>query len=682
MASTNSNMLLDNDTSCITNFLIIVIVILITYNIMTVVNFNTHQQNGYDDDIDEYGMYEGFTDSIPVGCDPSVNYSNSTNSSCRMWYIQNVLHLDLFTDYIPQDHVIDTLFPLGKIELPIYSKIFKKKPECLNDKTMAIRTSKYMVQSVDKLRTVINNTFTQLNSTMEITQNSFDPYMLSAITENTLLNVLFGIYEQIVNVFFSNIVVNNNNSETTHLTLLYLMPFMMYLKTQMSRLMESLQIILTTLNTNPMIKVNTLDPVIFVKLKNRMDNQTTFINSEVAINNLTQTLSNNKDLPIDFNKYRSIIFGAFIDTLQKCYSQIQNIQSNETENISTQHIIQGDLIHVFYRVFMYFVSVLQIMKSSPNTLPEDNTFVVKYYESAARKIITNSQPISAYHQQIEPPSTVNIDQALKSFDSIESLRTALVNISLSIDAKMLNELAKYSTPGNIGTLFMQLINSKSEILAMNIMRAQNFILDYMEKLSDEYLTSLIPNLIPKVEKFNNVLGYNLKANDVNSKWFLVGKCFNTCIREGKKCAIHNSPKCEMFGSNFNSGTLTASSMNSSSYNTNGVYVTDENGNIVLDSNGNEILSSTYSKHDSSLSSDYNTTGVYVTDSRGNYVTDKNGNNLKSQDYMNSIAYVPALDAPYPKLQSQLGKAAYDIRGIPDTPLSYAPVSGLPGRPVV
>ena len=123
-------------------------------------------------------------------------------------------------------------------------------------------------------------------------------------------------------------------------------------------------------------------------------------------------------------------------------------------------------------------------------------------------------------------------------------------------------------------------------------------------------------------------------------------------------------------------------MNSSSYNTNGVYVTDENGNIVLDSNGNEILSSTYSKHDSSLSSDYNTTGVYVTDSRGNYVTDKNGNNLKSQDYMNSIAYVPALDAPYPKLQSQLGKAAYDIRGIPDTPLSYAPVSGLPGRPVV
>ena len=123
-------------------------------------------------------------------------------------------------------------------------------------------------------------------------------------------------------------------------------------------------------------------------------------------------------------------------------------------------------------------------------------------------------------------------------------------------------------------------------------------------------------------------------------------------------------------------------MNSALYNTTGVYVTDSNGNIVLDSNGNEILSATFSKNDAKLNSDYNTTGVYVTDPKGNYISDKNGNKLKSQDYMNSIAYVPALDAPYPKLQSQLGKAAYDIRGIPDTPLTYAPVSGLPGRPVV
>ena len=682
MASTNSNMLSDNDPSCITNFLIIVVVILITYNIMTLVNYQQNtQQNECDIDLNEYGMYEGFNDEIPAGCDPNINYSNSTNSSCRLWYIQNVLRLDFFTDTIPQDHIIDTLFPLGKISLPIYSAPFKKKPECVNDTTIAIRTSRYMVQSVDKLRTVINNTFTQLNSTMEITQNSFDPFMLSAITENTLLNVLFGIYEHIINLFFSNVVVNNDESETTRLTLFYLMPFMMYLKTQMSRLMESLQIIITTLNTNSMIKISTLDPLVFDKITSRMDNQATYINSEVAVNNLTETLSENNTFPIEFNNYRSIIFNAFVDTLQKCYSQIQSIQSNQTENISTQHIIQGDLVHIFYRVFMYFVSVLRIMKNSPKTFPEDNTFVVKYYESAARKIMTNSQPVSAFPQHIEPPSNVNIDQPLKTFDSVESLRTTLVNISLSIDVKLLNDLAKYSTPGNVGTLFMQLINSKSEILAMNIMQAKYFIKDYMETLSDEYLTSLVPNLINKVENFNNVLGYN-SENQINSKRFSVGKCINTCIREGKKRVVNNSPKCEMFGENFNSGTLTASSMNSSSYNTTGVYVTDANGNIVLDSNGNEILSSTYSKHDSSLSSDYNTTGVYVTDSKGNYITDKNGNHLKSQDYMNSIAYVPALDAPYPKLQSQLGKAAYDIRGIPDTPLSYAPVSGLPGRPVV
>jgi hypothetical protein len=216
MASTNSNMLSDNDPSCITNFLIIVVVILITYNIMTLVNYQQNtQQNECDIDLNEYGMYEGFNDEIPAGCDPNINYSNSTNSSCRLWYIQNVLRLDFFTDTIPQDHIIDTLFPLGKISLPIYSAPFKKKPECVNDTTIAIRTSRYMVQSVDKLRTVINNTFTQLNSTMEITQNSFDPFMLSAITENTLLNVLFGIYEHIINLFFSNVVVNNDESETT-----------------------------------------------------------------------------------------------------------------------------------------------------------------------------------------------------------------------------------------------------------------------------------------------------------------------------------------------------------------------------------------------------------------------------------------------------------------------------------
>ena len=66
-----------------------------------------------------------------------------------------------------------------------------------------------------------------------------------------------------------------------------------------------------------------------------MNNQATYINSEVADNNLTETLSENNTFPIEFNNYRSILFNAFIDTLQKCYSQIQSIQSNQTEKIST-----------------------------------------------------------------------------------------------------------------------------------------------------------------------------------------------------------------------------------------------------------------------------------------------------------------------------------------------------------
>jgi ribose 5-phosphate isomerase len=139
----------------------------------------------------------------------------------------------------------------------------------------------------------------------------------------------------------------------------------------------------------------------------------------------------------------------------------------------------------------------------------------------------------------------------------------------------------------------------------------------------------------------------------------------------------------MFGDNYNSGTLQATPTSNSDYNTTGTFVTDSKGNFVLDSAGNEILSSDYkNKRQQGSSKNTNTSGLYVTDSKGNFVLDPNGNKIKSQDYMTSINYVPALDAPYPKLQSQLGKAAYDIRGIPDTPLSTAPVTGISGRPVV
>ena len=328
--------------------------------------------------------------------------------------------------------------------------------------------------------------------------------------------------------------------------------------------------------------------------------------------------------------------------------------------------------------------------SSPSTRkPEDNTYVVRYYEKEARKILTNSHPLSAFDAPTQVNTPININQPLNSFSSVEQLKKALTDISLWIDATLLNTLATYSTPGNIGTLFMQLITTKPEILSMSMYQANQYIYDYMQTLSDEYLLSIIPNSSSSVNKeyYNNILGYN-NVHHHNNKRFTIGKCINQCINNNKnrmQSSNRHKPHYEMFGDNYNSGKLQGTSTTNTSYNTTGTFVTDSNGNFVLDSTGNEILSSDYlNKTDTGTfsSSKNNTSGIFVTDSNGNFVLDKNGQKMKSQDYMNSINYVPALDAPYPKLQSQLGKAAYDIRGIPDTPLSTAPVTGISGRPVV
>ena len=146
----------------------------------------------------------------------------------------------------------------------------------------------------------------------------------------------------------------------------------------------------------------------------------------------------------------------------------------------------------------------------------------------------------------------------------------------------------------------------------------------------------------------------MNDSSLNNSRFSIGKCLNKCITEGKNRTKHSSikQKCEMFGDNYNTGILHA-----------------------LPALTNSIPNST-------TTSSYNTTGKYLTDSNSNFILDKNNNKILLYDYMNTLHYVPALDAPYPVLQSQIGKAAYDIRGIPNTPLSTAPISGLPGRPVI
>ena len=135
----------------------------------------------------------------------------------------------------------------------------------------------------------------------------------------------------------------------------------------------------------------------------------------------------------------------------------------------------------------------------------------------------------------------------------------------------------------------------------------------------------------------------------------------------------------MFGDNYTVGSLNGSP------NMIKDVLIDANGKSVLDSNGNAVLLG---------SASYDTSGTYLIDAKRNVIYDSSNNPVRSADYIyatgskkkqsviiGNASYVPALDSPYPTLQSQLGKAAYDIRGIPDTPLSFAPISGLPGRPV-
>jgi hypothetical protein len=292
---------------------------------------------------------------------------------------------------------------------------------------------------------------------------------------------------------------------------------------------------------------------------------------------------------------------------------------------------------------------------------------------------------------------VSIDTALSSFTSPQTLRIAMINIANLIDAKLLNILAKYTPPDRIGTLFMQLLNSKSEILAMPINQAKDYIVDYITSLSDSYLQSLYDS---KTKTYEHTSSNTLSKSE--QQRFTIGNSINTCLQK-KKQNINgnktNNGNVEMFGDyEFNTGTLKGSSTQASlhedlTYNrsqglnqsmSQGMiqYYYDSNGNTVKDSNGRLVVLSAFLKHA------YDTSQKYLLDDDNKYIIDSTGNPILSCDYISaslkngSAAYVPVLDAPYPVLQSQLGKASYDIRGIPDTPLSFAPISGLPGRPVV
>jgi hypothetical protein len=124
------------------------------------------------------------------------------------------------------------------------------------------------------------------------------------------------MYEHIVHSFFQVVLSNNDNSTSTTLTLLYLMPLMIFLKTNMSRLMDSLQIILSSINKQSMVKVSTLDPSLFLSTKKRVNDESTYVQSKASLKNMDKNLPFLKNVPDEFNNYRSIVFDAVMDTLQ------------------------------------------------------------------------------------------------------------------------------------------------------------------------------------------------------------------------------------------------------------------------------------------------------------------------------------------------------------------------------
>ena len=678
MASTHTTIassLSEKHTTCYPS---VCILIVICIGFMIVSSFFSNKDGVYSDRCNyiDYGLYDTFTNEPHNTM--NVNASGCTienDMACRQWYLQNVLNVELFSD-IPgstssQDCIIDSIFSLGRITLPIYTKGFNKIPS-IATADVAVRTARYIVNSIDHIQRVMRNTFVQLEDIIDTSTNSFDPYIATCTTQITMSSILFELYKTLTSMFFLPLSYTANPSQQSVMTLLYLMPVMMFLKTHISGLIESILVILSKDPTNK-IDVSSINYGVFKNVLTNMNNEVSMVmNTQLPDNQTNGTAASP-----EFKTYQSIMQEAIITVLSMCRSKIENVKSLTTADNNIRTIINGDLIHVFYKAFLYFYLVLKILSGSAN-VPEYNITYVQRFERIAFQVLSRTTPIPIFTSRPIATQDISIDTPLQTYTSISSLRGALLDIISTMDTSLLNKLAKYSTPGNIGTVFMQIITSKSEILSMSQSSAQNFLYEYIKTLPESYLRSFLPVVkdTGTVETFQSGCG-----NNQSNKRFSVGKCINSYVRQSKQRAGNGNgyvPHYDMFGENYTVGSLQGTPTIPKD------LMVDSQGNIVIDSLGNYV---------SLGSNSYNTNGTYLLDNNRNVVLDSSNNPVLSSDYIkakNSIktsgvtvnaSYVPALDTPYPQLQSQLGKAAYDIRGIPDTPLSFAPISGLPGRPV-
>ena len=672
--SNMAHSLSDKHTSCYPSlclFLLFGIILFILSSFFTNKTTNDNTNHNYM----EYGLYDTLRDDFT---NEKLKITTSTcaenDMACRQWYLQNIVNVEMFSDASSsQDCIIDTVFSLGKITFPIYIKPFKQIPK-IATADVAIRTSRHVVNSIEHIEKVMRNTFTQLEVIIDTSTDLFDPYIATCTTQITMSSVLFEMYKTLTSMFFLPLSYSNVPSQQSILTMLYLMPVMMYLKTHISGLIESILMILTKNPTNK-LDVSSINSSVFGKVKSNITKEVSMImNTQLSDNNS----SDNTNVPPEFITYQSILKEAVITVLSVCRSKIQDVQNLTSYDQSIRTIINGDLIHVFYRSFQYFYLILKIISGTAN-VPEYNIAYVQLYEKIAYRILSRTDPIPVFNERPREIQFVNIDTPLNTYTTVADLRSALLQIASSIDVSLLNTLAKYNAPGNIGTVFMQVLTSKSEVLSMQISLAQDYLYEYMKTLPESYLQSFLP-FVNKTEQ--KIEGFQSSCQKSSDKRFSIGKCINSSVRQGKQRAYNKNsytPRYDMFGDNYTVGSLNGSP------NMIKDVLIDANGKSVLDSNGNAVLLG---------SASYDTSGTYLIDSKRNVIYDSSNNPVRSADYIyatgskkkqsvviGNASYVPALDSPYPTLQSQLGKAAYDIRGIPDTPLSFAPISGLPGRPV-
>ena len=643
---------INNDqSSCFINMLILVILALVAYILITSSSKNTNNDdNDDDDDENEFftdnnqcgtysNNYESGSNSI-LKCDPTIDYTDSTNMACRQWYIRNNYGVEFFGDNFSQDTIIDTLFSLGNITIPVYVKPFQMKHNQTNTQNIT-RVMQFFIDSVKSIQDVMGNIFSKLKTIVDSSGTSFDPFIATCNTQITLASILFEMYTNIINGFFTPSVQNVTRDVMN--SVMYFMPTMMYLRTRINTLLESSLVVLNKNNSNEnTIALSSINTSVFNTIQEQVQNEISVMLSTNMTSfgaNLPSFKSNNNS----FDSYINIMYGILKNMITSCQKKAQTIQSQTQTANTIGFIINADLIHVFYRAYLFYVALLRIMVDKNIPVSSEYTHSLSTYEKLGIDMILESSVVPIF-------TLPQVDTSVSSFTCVESLRRALIDTARSLDQSSINSLVKYDRPGNIGSIFMQILNSQSEIVAMPLMQAKAYLIDYVSTLPDSFLNSFIPNA--STETF---------SCDVipNEKRYSIGKCINKCLQQ-KKQKMRRShcrePQAEMFGDVWSSGDLTATDVrttmnnnkNHNKYDTSGHYVLDCNGNYVLDSSGNFILSSDYI----------------------------NGTNISTIQN-----YIPALDAPYPILQSQSGKAAFDIRGIPDTPQSFAPISGLPGRPV-